>query len=185
MTAPAEDPQKDHPDVVVFPPILLFALIAVGVILDRFFPLGILAQLPAMPRLVAGAILLVFGASFPVMTRLAFARAGTNVRPDQPTTALVTSGLFAHVRNPVYEGGTLALLGLALLLRADWIVLLMIPALLLPALRRGVARGAISRAEVRPGLSRLQGARSALRLEILRLHRKSFSVPRSPRPRPA
>jgi hypothetical protein len=71
MTAPAEDPQKDHPDVVVFPPILLFALIAVGVILDRFFPLGILAQLPAMPRLVAGAILLVFGASFPVMTRLA------------------------------------------------------------------------------------------------------------------
>ena len=33
--------------------------------------------------------------------------------------------------NPAYQGGTLALLGLALLVKADWIVLLMIPALLL------------------------------------------------------
>jgi len=35
------------------------------------------------------------------------------------------------VRNPAYQGGTLALLGLALLLKADWIVVLMVPALLL------------------------------------------------------
>jgi protein-S-isoprenylcysteine O-methyltransferase Ste14 len=131
MTAPAEDPQKDHPDVVVFPPILLFALIAVGVILDRFFPLGLLAQLPAAPRLFVGLILLVLGATLIVMTRRTFAGAGTNIRPDMPTTALVTTGLFAHVRNPAYQGGALALLGLALVLKADWIVLLMVPALLL------------------------------------------------------
>jgi len=35
------------------------------------------------------------------------------------------------VRNPAYQGGALALLGLALLLKADWIVVLMVPALLL------------------------------------------------------
>jgi hypothetical protein len=82
MTAPAEDPQKDHPDVVVFPPILLFALIAVGVILDRFFPLGLLAQLPAAPRLFVGLILLVLGATLIVMTRRTFAGAGTPCLED-------------------------------------------------------------------------------------------------------
>jgi len=131
MTAPAPDQQKDHPDVVVFPPILLLAVIALGVILNRFFPLGILGQLLTTPRLVIGLILLLGGFSFPAMTRRTFTRAGTNIRPDQPITALVTSGIFAHVRNPAYQGGTLALLGLALLLKADWIVLLMVPALLL------------------------------------------------------
>jgi hypothetical protein len=100
MTVPAEDPQKDHPDVVVFPPILLFALIAVGVILDRFFPLGILAQLPVTPRLVAGAILLVFGASFPIMTRLAFARAGSicTIRMFQ-SVRLKTSSIPSYLAN--------------------------------------------------------------------------------------
>ena len=52
------------------------------------------------------------------------------VRPDMPTTALVTSGPFTHARNPAYQGGSLALLGLALVLGSDWIVLLMVPALL-------------------------------------------------------
>jgi protein-S-isoprenylcysteine O-methyltransferase Ste14 len=131
MTSPALDRQKDHPDVVVFPPVLLLAVIALGVILDRFLPLGILGQLPTTPRLIVGLILLLGGFSFPAMTRRTFASAGTNIRPDQPTTALVTTGIFAHVRNPAYQGGTLALLGLALLLKADWIVVLMVPALLL------------------------------------------------------
>ena len=58
MTSPALDQQKDHPDVVVFPPVLLLAVIALGVILDRFFPLGILGHLPITPRLIVGLILL-------------------------------------------------------------------------------------------------------------------------------
>jgi protein-S-isoprenylcysteine O-methyltransferase Ste14 len=60
-----------------------------------------------------------------------FDAAGTNIRPDRPTTSLVTTGLFAHTRNPVYIGGELALVGLALLLGSDWILLLMAPAMLL------------------------------------------------------
>ena len=48
-----------------------------------------------------------------------------------PTTALITSGLFAHSRNPIYQGASIALLGLALMLASDWIVILMVPALVL------------------------------------------------------
>jgi protein-S-isoprenylcysteine O-methyltransferase Ste14 len=130
MTASAEQ-QQDHANVVIFPPVLLLATIAFGIILDAFFPLGVLAKLPFVTRLVAGAILLVLGASLLISSRLAFGKAGTNIRPDMPTTALVTSGLFAHVRNPVYQGGSIALLGLALMLASDWIVILMVPMLLL------------------------------------------------------
>jgi protein-S-isoprenylcysteine O-methyltransferase Ste14 len=132
MTAPApgQDQEKDHPDVVIFPPVLLLATIALGIILGQFFPLGIIARLPTAPRLIVGLILLIGGFSFTAMIKRTFTRAGTNIRPDQPTTTLVISGIFAHVRNPAYLGGMIALLGLALLLNSDWIVLLMIPFLL-------------------------------------------------------
>jgi protein-S-isoprenylcysteine O-methyltransferase Ste14 len=131
MSTSVQHQPHDHPDVVVFPPIILLATIALGVLLGRFFPLGVLASVPLGPRLVVGAILFALGASMPIRTRLAFGKAGTNIRPDKPTTALVTTGLFAHVRNPVYVGGSIALIGLALMLGCDWIVLLMVPALLL------------------------------------------------------
>jgi protein-S-isoprenylcysteine O-methyltransferase Ste14 len=125
------DQPQNNPNVVVFPPVILLATVALGIILDWFVPLGVMAHLPWTPRMVVGAILLVLGASLPFRVRRAFASAGTNIRPDQPTTALVTSGLFAHTRNPVYVGGCVALLGVAFLLGSDWIVLLMVPAVLL------------------------------------------------------
>jgi protein-S-isoprenylcysteine O-methyltransferase Ste14 len=121
---------QDNAGVIVFPPVLLLATAAVGIILDWFLPLGFLAQLPWVPRLVAGALLFALGASAPIMMRRAFVAAGTNMRPDMPSTALVTTGLFAHARNPVYVGGALALIGLALMRGSDWILVLMVPALL-------------------------------------------------------
>ena len=146
MTAPAPaQEEKDHPDVVIFPPVLLLATIALGIILDQFVPLGFLTKLPGIPRLVAGAALLVGGFSVVASVRRVFNASGTSIRPDQPTTALVTTGLFAHARNPVYLGGTIALIGVALLLASDWILLLTVPPH--PSLRRGVARGALSRAQ--------------------------------------
>ena len=125
------DEAHDNPNVIVLPPILLLATIAAGVILDWLVPVGVLAPLPAIPRMVVGAILFVLGASVPVTARQALVKAGTNIRPDMPTTALITSGLFAHSRNPIYQGASLALLGLALMLASDWIVILMVPALML------------------------------------------------------
>ena len=125
------DEAHDSPNVIVLPPILLLATIAAGVILDWLVPIGVLASLPTVPRIVAGAILFVLGASVPVTARQAFVKAGTNIRPDMPTTALITSGLFAHSRNPIYQGASIALLGLALMLASDWILVLMVPALIL------------------------------------------------------
>ena len=125
------DEAKDNPGVIVFPPLILLAAIVLGLLLDHFLPLGWLDGLPRTPRMVVGLVLFLFGASFPVRVRRAFEAAGTNIRPDQPTNAIVTSGLFAHARNPVYLSGLIALFGLALMLGSDWMVILIVPAFLL------------------------------------------------------
>jgi protein-S-isoprenylcysteine O-methyltransferase Ste14 len=35
---------------------------------------------------------------------------------------IVTTGIFAWLRNPMYVGGTVALIGLAILIASDWMV---------------------------------------------------------------
>ncbi|HZP09473.1 isoprenylcysteine carboxylmethyltransferase family protein [Methyloceanibacter sp.] len=122
---------RDTPGVIVFPPLILLGVLVLGLLLDYLLPLGIMAALPRVLRIVIGAALFLFGASFPVRVRRAFEAAGTNIRPDQPTNALVTDGLFAHSRNPVYVGGLIAILGLALALGSDWMAILLVPAFVL------------------------------------------------------
>ena len=105
-------------------------MLVLGLLLDYLVPLNVIDALPRVLRLVVGLLLFLFGASFPVRVRRAFEAAGTNIRPDQPTNAIVTTGLFAHARNPVYLGGLIAILGLALMLGSDWMVILIAPAVL-------------------------------------------------------
>jgi protein-S-isoprenylcysteine O-methyltransferase Ste14 len=122
--------KRDTPGVIVFPPLILLAVLVLGLVLDYLRPLGIVDTLPRILRSIVGIALFLFGASLVVRVRRAFEAAGTNIRPDQPTNALVTDGLFAHARNPVYLGGLTALLGLALILNSDWMVILIVPAFL-------------------------------------------------------
>ncbi len=121
----------DTPGVIVFPPLLLLAVVVLGIVLDMAAPLDLVAAQPLSVRVFTGLVLLVLGAAMIVGAKRGFDVAGTNIRPDQPTTALVTTGLFAHTRNPVYIGGELVMVGLALLLGSDWILLLMVPAMVL------------------------------------------------------
>src|SRR5512135_698567 len=121
---------RDTPGVIVFPPLILLAVLVLGLLLDYLVPLNVVDALPRVLRLVVGLLLFLFGASFPIRVRRAFEAAGTNIRPDQPTNAIVTTGLFAHARNPVYLGGLIAILGLALMLGSDWMVILIVPAVL-------------------------------------------------------
>jgi protein-S-isoprenylcysteine O-methyltransferase Ste14 len=125
------EPTKDNPGVIIFPPLLLLIVIMAGLGLDWLAPVGLLSQIPAIPRFIAGTIGFVSGAALAGTARATFVRAGTNVRPDQPALSVVANGIFAYMRNPMYVGGSIATLGLALILASDWMVLLMIPALLL------------------------------------------------------
>jgi protein-S-isoprenylcysteine O-methyltransferase Ste14 len=68
-------------------------------------------------------------------------RAGTNVDPREPTTAIVTGGPYRFTRNPLYLSMTLVYAGITALANA------LPAALLLPAVLAFMRRGVIEREE--------------------------------------
>ena len=130
------DTSRDTPDVIIFPPLILLLVLVVGVVLNFFMPLGLLAHVLFLGRIVVGAIAFVVGIGMVIGANLIFRRIGTNARPSQPTLALATTGMFTWTRNPMYVGGSLALLGISIGFALDWVLLLLVVSL--PLVHYGV-----------------------------------------------
>ena len=105
-TALRRDP--DTPDILIFPPILLGGAMLLGALLDWLHPIALLP--PALARAI-GTALFLLGATLGFATQNALRRAGTNIRPDQPTLAVVTDGPYGRTRNPPYLAGLAVYLG--------------------------------------------------------------------------
>jgi protein-S-isoprenylcysteine O-methyltransferase Ste14 len=123
------DSSRDTPDVIIFPPLIPLSVLVVGVVLNFFMPLGLLAHVLFVGRIVVGALACVVGIGMVIGANRIFRRIGTNVRPSQPTLALATTGMFTWSRNPMYVGGGLALLGVAIGFALDWVLLLLVVSL--------------------------------------------------------
>lgn len=72
------------------------------------------AYLIEAPYRYAGAVLAALGLCVIVWAALLFRRAGTNIRPYLPSTALVVAGPYRFSRNPMYLGMAGILLGAAI-----------------------------------------------------------------------
>ena len=120
------DLQTDHPDVVIFPPLIPASVLIVMLLLHWFWPLQI-----AMTRVAfaLGAILCLLGICCVAWGGITLVKARTNVSPLRPTTALVTDGPFRFTRNPLYVGGSALLLGVSLLIGTWWGVIVFLPAM--------------------------------------------------------
>ena len=107
----------------VWPPVIYGTATVTAALLTWFVPLSLLAPAgETVARfagivLVLGGILLVLGA-----VRL-FRRAGTPVAPIEPTSALVSDGIYRWTRNPMYLGLSLILLGLAVATGSLWFLI--------------------------------------------------------------
>jgi protein-S-isoprenylcysteine O-methyltransferase Ste14 len=123
------DTSRDTPNVVIFPPLIPLSVLVVGVVLNFLMPLGLLAHVLFLVRIVVGAIAFVIGIGMVIGANRLFQRIGTNARPSKPTMALATSGMFTWTRNPMYVGGSVALLGIAIGFALDWVILLMVVSL--------------------------------------------------------
>lgn len=110
---------KDVPGVIVFPPLIPLVVLVVGIALDWLFPLSLLA-IPLALRVLIGAGLFALGGLSALTGNRAFKRIGTNVNPMQPALALAAQGIFAHLRNPMYVGMGLAVLGIAIGFALEW-----------------------------------------------------------------
>lgn len=129
------DPAPSIAKVVAPPPVLFVGTLVASLLVDRLvwrLPTG----LPELPRFVAAGVLVIVGAAILFLAATSFARAGTGVRHAAGSSALVTSGLHAFTRNPMYLGMALAFAGLALL--ADSLVALIMLAPLLLVVQFGV-----------------------------------------------
>ena len=130
--------EADNPGVVAPPPLIFAGGLGAGLLLDRrrhgpFLP-QTLSKLLGWPLVAAGLSLGLWG--FNEMRR-----AGTNVDPYHPTTAIVERGPYRHTRNPLYVGMALVYAGVAA--RANALP----AALLLPVVLHLVDRGVVRREE--------------------------------------
>jgi protein-S-isoprenylcysteine O-methyltransferase Ste14 len=121
----------DHPNVIIFPPLILATTVTLGCLLQWLLPLGQLMHASQIWRGIAGGIAILGGVSLAVAGRRMLVQLGTNVSPLRPTTALATDGIYKWTRNPLYTGGALVMFGIALFFALDWLVLLIAPSVLI------------------------------------------------------
>ena len=79
-----------------------------------------------------GALPILVGVAIAAQGSRLFARAGTNIIPFTESSALVTSGVFAFSRNPMYTGMVLTLAGAALMMNGliAWLVVITFAAII-------------------------------------------------------
>jgi protein-S-isoprenylcysteine O-methyltransferase Ste14 len=123
------DTSRDTPGVIIFPPLIPLSVLVVGGVLNFLVPMGVLAHVLFLGRIVVGAIAFVVGIGMVIGANRIFRRIGTTARPSEPTLALASTGVFTWTRNPMYVGGSLALLGIAIGFAIDWVLLLMVVSL--------------------------------------------------------
>ena len=117
------DAEDMRPSAIPWPPLLLVAALAAGVLLGRLFPLP-WPGLDDLPARVIGYGLGVAGLALMAWGALTLRRAGTTLLPHKRADRLVTDGAFRFRRNPIYMGEVLALLGLAQVTGNIWFAIL-------------------------------------------------------------
>ena len=116
-------PQADRPAAVPWPPILVDAVLAGGLLLGRLYPLA-WPGMDDLPARIVGYGIGAAGIALVAWGFLTLWRAGTTIMPNQRADRLVTEGAFRFRRNPIYMGEVLIFLGLAELTHNIWFAIL-------------------------------------------------------------
>jgi protein-S-isoprenylcysteine O-methyltransferase Ste14 len=95
------------------PPSYLFAAMALMAMLHLLVP-G--AAIIGYPWQLLGSAPLLLGILLNLCADAAFKRHGTTVKPFEPSSTLITTGVFRVSRHPMYLGMVLILLGIAVLM---------------------------------------------------------------------
>jgi protein-S-isoprenylcysteine O-methyltransferase Ste14 len=111
------------------PPLLYIAFLGLGILVSAWYPVHLLP--PTLARMLGGVMLaggIVLGPIWGIWTLRA---AGTTIRPDKPSTKLVTDGPYRFSRNPLYLALTITYAGIALIANSIWTLLLLVPVTLI------------------------------------------------------
>lgn len=121
MDASPEFDIAERPSRIPWPPLLLIAVVAVAIALARTWPLS-WPGLDDLPARVVGISLGLLGAGLLAWAIITLRGHGTTIMPDAGASALVTSGPYARVRNPIYLADIFILFGAAEITKNIWFV---------------------------------------------------------------
>jgi len=123
----SNDPQSAHTSPWATSEAIWLVGVAAAVVLEYPWPISLDGLVPVLYRYGIGAVLVIAGATFIVLAQRTLKDAGQPSAPGIPTTALISQGVYAYSRNPVYLGGLLGLAGLGLATNWPWLLIMLAP----------------------------------------------------------
>lgn len=116
------DDIAQSPNRIPWPPLIYFAALLAAWGLQTLWPCGAwFADIATWLR-VPGVVLALAGIALDVAAMRMMHRAQTNVLPHRGAQHLVTDGVFAISRNPIYLGNALLMTGVALAMHWPWLL---------------------------------------------------------------
>lgn len=115
------------PAVKCPPPLLFIGFLLAGYGLELLSPLPI--GLPEWGKLL-GLTTVVLAAVMLLILLMTYLRAKTSIEPWKPTSHLITSGLYAWSRNPIYAAFCLINIGIGCYFNSFWMLLSFLPSAL-------------------------------------------------------
>jgi protein-S-isoprenylcysteine O-methyltransferase Ste14 len=114
--------EADNSGVRFPPPLLYLAGLLAGWLLERKYPL---TSLPRTFAMAAGVVLVIAGLALARSGAQAIWKANSSIIPIRPTTTIVSSGVFALTRNPMYLSMVIIYAGVAFLIGSAWAFILL------------------------------------------------------------
>jgi protein-S-isoprenylcysteine O-methyltransferase Ste14 len=113
--------------VMTRPPLLFLGALLLGFVSDRLVPLPLAVPGGRTSRWVFAGSLILIGMGLFATGIGNFSRARTPVPTNEPTRALVTTGIHGFSRNPIYLGMFLLYGGIGIAARSPWALVLALP----------------------------------------------------------
>jgi len=113
--------------VIARPPLLFLAALLLGFVLDRLLRLPFPVPGTDLVHWILGGSLILIGLALAAAGIRNFSRAGTPVRGNKPTRALVTTGIHGWTRNPIYLGMFLIYGGIGVAAQSPWVLMITLP----------------------------------------------------------
>ena len=113
--------------VIARPPLLFLAALLLGFVSDRLLPFPLTAPAGNSVQWTVASCLILIGLALASAGIRNFARSATPVPTNEPTRALVTTGIHGWSRNPIYLGLFLLYGGIGMAARSPWALMLTLP----------------------------------------------------------
>ena len=123
-----DEQDKKGAGVKIPPPLIFLGSILIGYLIGFIHPLRIGDSSGIM---LGGSLLVALALIIIIIAALSFHRVKTHLEPWKPTSTIVTGGIFAISRNPIYLAFCCANIGLGMIFNSWWILLSFMPTAIL------------------------------------------------------